>query len=61
MYLCLGFLDANDIRILDRHPVEKTLAGGCANTVGVETDYAEQNVTPVSYSNPIWTVRTHHT
>ncbi len=46
--LRLGFLNANDVCILGRHPIEKTFAGRCPNSIGIETDNAKQNLTPVS-------------
>jgi hypothetical protein len=48
MNLSLGFLNANDIRFLLCHPIEKTLTGRRPNTISVETDNAKQILTPVS-------------
>ncbi len=42
VFLGLGFLNTNDIGVLFNQPVEKTFAGGGANAVGVQGDYAEQ-------------------
>ena len=50
--LRFGLLDADDVRILLVHPLEKTFARRRPDTVGVETYYAKQYSTPVSYSGP---------
>ena len=44
--LRLGFLDADDVRVLPVHPVEKPLPGRGADAVGVEADNAKQAVPP---------------
>ncbi len=42
VFLGLRFLNTNDIGVLLIQPVEKAFAGGGANAVGVQGDYAEQ-------------------
>jgi hypothetical protein len=46
MHLRLGFLNANNIRILLLHPCKEALAGCGANSIRVQTDNSEQAVSP---------------
>jgi hypothetical protein len=40
MYLCLGFLDTNNIGLLAYHPLEEAFFGGSTNAIYVDRDYA---------------------
>jgi hypothetical protein len=51
--LCPGFLDADDIRVHRRQPLEKTLARRGTNAVHVDADNSEQFNAPIS----LWILR----
>jgi hypothetical protein len=49
VFLCLGFLQAQDIGLLRVHPFEKALSGRRSNAIGIQGHNPHNDFNPLIY------------